>query len=176
VAKSLGEYEAETLTKWTGTRLRIETRIQSFIDKKLKQVNLTMAQRIKVATQFLRDAVAVNLSRPVRKIKKSSVVVDPQTGSKTTKTRTVVDPASRSKRGEFPRADTTRLMKDIFTSISPDGLEGKVGTTLLYGLVLETKLDRSFLRRTMNERRSQIISILLHGENPLPGQVTGTGE
>jgi hypothetical protein len=173
VAKSLGEYEAETLTKWTSTRLRIETRIQSFIDKKLKQVNLTMAQRIKVATQFLRDAVAVNLSRPVRK---SRTAGRSATGQFTQATRTVVDPASRSKRGEFPRADTTRLMKDIFTSISPDGLEGKVGTTLLYGLVLETKLDRSFLRRTMNERRSQIISILLHGENPLPGQVTGTGE
>jgi hypothetical protein len=161
MAKSLGEYEAETLAAWTQRRVRIELRVQSFIDQKLKQVNLTIAQRVKFATNFLRDKVKANLSRPVRKIK--------------SRTRTVVDPASRSKKGEFPRADTSRLMKDIFVAFSDDGMEGRVGTTLKYGLILETKMDRSFLRRTMNEMRHQVIAILMHGQTPGAGQVETTG-
>lgn len=168
MALSLAEYEAATLQKWTGSRLRVETRVKFFINDVLKKKNLSMAQRVKVATQLLRDKVATNLSRPVRKIKRRYSVKDQQTGAVSMHSRTTVDPNSRSKPGEFPRADTTRLMKDIFKSMSDDGLEGRVGTTLKYGLILETRLDRSFLRRTLNEMRSDIIAILLHGHGAGP--------
>jgi len=166
VAMPLAEYEAMTLQKWTGTRLRVETRTKFFINDVLKKKNLAIAQRIKVATQLLRDRVAASLSRPVRKIRKRRIVKDPETGATSTTTTTTVDPNSRSKPGEFPRAVTTRLMKDIFKNISDDGLEGRVGTTLKYGLILETRLDRSFLRRNLNEMRADLIAILLHGEGP----------
>jgi hypothetical protein len=171
VAQSLAEYEAATLQKWTGSRLRVETRVKFFINDVLKKKNLSMAQRIKVATQLLRDKVATNLSRPVRKYKKDGG--RDSSGKFLKGSKTFVDPQSRSKPGEFPRADTTRLMKDIFKSISDNGLEGRVGTTLKYGLILETRLDRSFLRRTLNEMRSDIIAILLHGHGAGPNIETG---
>ena len=165
-ANPLAIYEAATLQKWMARRLKIDWRIKWFINETLKKRKLNIAQRLKVATQLLRDKIAVNLSRPVRKVKKSVRVKDPLTGAVSTRTRTVVDPQSRSKRGEFPRADTTRLMKDIFYDVSPDGLMSRTGTSLKYGLVLEVRMDRSFIRRTFNEMRADIITILLHGAGP----------
>lgn len=116
--------------KWFGNRVK-------------NSINTGMSTRIKLAAQFLRDRVVVNLSKPVRKYR------GPRSG------RTQVDPASRSKPGEFPRADTTHLMKTTFWQMQ-DNLTGIVGTPLGYGLLLETTMDRSFLRRTLNEVLPQI--------------------
>ena len=63
---------------------------------------------------------------------------------------------------EFPKADTTQLMKTIFNVIEVRGniIEGHIGTPMDYGLILEVKLDRSFLKRTLLEESSSIKRIL----------------
>lgn len=120
--------------KWHGKAVRSE-------------MNREMGLRVRIASQYLRDRTVKNLSKPVIKIP----------GTKGRKTR--VDPDSRSNPGEFPRADTTRLMKDVFyRMVKP--MEGVVGTTLDYGLFLEVKMDRSFLRRTLREQSGPIRRIL----------------
>jgi len=114
--------------------------------------NMTMRARIRLSAQVVRDKCVINLSVPVRKYR------SPRTG------RTVVDPTSRSNRGEFPRADTTRLMKDVYYEVTDrDGMRAIIGTTLDYGLILETVMDRSFLRRTLDEMQPTVRNILTRG-------------
>ena len=165
MAQTLAEFNAATLLKWTAARLRVDVKVNLFIANTLKKVVLTVAQRVRIAGQFLQDKVKINLSRPVRKFRVRRTVTD-EAGAKKVKTRTIVDRFSRSKPGEFPRADTTQLMKTIFLVSEPDAAGGPramVGTPLHYGLILETKLDRSFLRRTLNELRAQLLLILQGG-------------
>ena len=139
---------------------RIDIRVRWFDQQVSRNINIGIASRIKIAAQLLRDQVVVNIGDPVRKYK------GPRSG------RIQVDPLSRSRPGEFPKADTTRLMKDIFWQM--DGhLSAMVGTTLDYGLILET--ERSFLRRTLNEMYGVIRNILVHGRGggqalTMPGQ------
>lgn len=140
---------------------RFNTRLEWFGEKVKAGLKLTMRQRISLAVQLLRDKVVINISRPVTKAKgKSGRIV-------------VTD---RSKRGEFPKADTTRLLKDIFSDVESRGNEivGRVGTTLDYGLILETMMDRSFLVRTMNELRGPLTSILTSGVGG-GGRIGGLG-
>ena len=125
-------------------------RVDWFIDNVANKVKMTMQQRVRLASAFLRDRVVINLSTPVRKIRSKLG-------------RVWVDPASRSKPGEFPRADTTLLMKSIFshTEESASGVyEGWVGTPIFYGLILELKMGRSFLLRTFNEEHNKLMAIL----------------
>jgi len=140
--------EAEREAKRLLRHVRIDSRVDTYEDELKKGVQKTMRQRVAIASQLFRDKVVANLSKPVRKI----------SGTRTK--RRIVDPTSRSKEGEFPRADTTRLMKDIFVRRSDDGSKAQIGTTLGYGLILETKMKRSFLRRTFNEFRPQLTRIL----------------
>ena len=135
---------------------RFKERIKWFDKKVAKQINLTLTQRVGLAGQLVRDKTVINLSTPVRKIKRR-ISRGPNQG----KTLTRVDPDSRSKPGEFPRADTTRLMKSV--TFSQVGTEARIGTNLGYGLLLETEFDRSFLVRTLNEMRSTIKKILTKG-------------
>lgn len=123
--------------------VRIDTRVDYYEKELTKGVKATMSTRVRVAAQLLRDKTVANISKPVRKLGRGRV-----------------DPNSRSKEGEFPRADTTRLMKDIFVKTDKGGKYAQVGTTLKYGLLLETKMQRSFLRRTFNEFRPQLARIL----------------
>ena len=124
-----------------------EVRVDWFIRGMQKNVNLTMKQRVKVAVAFLKDRVVRNISRAVTK------GTGPRGGRVVT---------GRSQPGEFPKADTTQLMKSIFgdVRIVAGNVDGFVGTPLDYGLILETKLDRSFLQRTLREERQRITSIL----------------
>jgi hypothetical protein len=103
--------------------------------------------RLKVAAQMVKDQTTRNISRPVLKYK----------GIRSG--RIQVDPESRSKPGEFPKADTTRLMKDIFYEVLKED-HAVVGTTLGYGLLLEVEMDRSFLRRTLTEMQPVVKRIL----------------
>lgn len=115
-----------------------------FINRVLGTINLTNKQRVKIATNMLKSKVVKNISRSVTRL-----------GG-----RRVTD---RSKRGEFPKADTSRLMKDIFddTFESRKGVfDGAVGTTLDYGLILEMRMNRKFLQRTLNEQKTNITRIL----------------
>jgi len=130
---------------------RIETRVEWFAKRVESGVNIGMEQRVRMAGRLMRDKVVANLSKPVVKRKSS------RTG------RIVVDPSSRSKPGEFPRADTTRLMKDIFVMIQKDfsATTAFIGTTLDYGLLHETQTGRSFLVRTLRESRQMLQRILV---------------
>jgi hypothetical protein len=111
------------------------------------QIGKTMAQRLKAASFILSQQTKQNLSKPVLKYK----------GIRSN--RIQVLPESRSKPGEFPRAETTRLKKDIFHQlVTPE--KAVVGTTLDYGLILEMKMNRSFLRRTHQEMLPTIRKIL----------------
>lgn len=118
-------------------------RIEWFIQNVSDKIAHTMHQRVTIATHYVKDKVVRNISRPVTK-KKGGRVTD------------------RSKPGEFPKADTTQLMKTIFDEVQRDGKSatGYIGTPLLYGLILETKMNRSFLQRTLEEERSTITRIL----------------
>ena len=89
-----------------------------------------MKARVKLAGQLVRDQVVRNISKSVAS-------------------------HGRSKPGEFPHADTTRLMKSIFWEAVDDGLKANVGTPVDYGLELELG-GRSFLRRTVIEMDSQL--------------------
>ena len=122
-------------------------RTEWFINEVSDKINLTLLQRVKLATELVKSSVIKNISRPVTK----SVV----------NRRIVI--SNRSKPGEYPKADTTQLMKTIFgitkresSSVS----DGFIGTILDYGVTLELKMNRSFLVRTLNEERSKVIRIL----------------
>ena len=116
-------------------------------EKMQKIMAAKLRTRLKVASQLVKDQTKRNISRPVLKYK----------GVRSDKTQ--IDPESRSKPGEFPKADTTRLMKDIFNEVLSD-TQAVVGTTLDYGLLLETRMDRSFLRRTLQEMLPTVKRIL----------------
>ena len=135
-------------------RARFSARVEVFTDRILANANLTANQRVTVATQLVRDRVVINLSRPVTKTRAQG-----RDSSGRFRGMTVV--SDRSRPGEYPRADTTRLMKSIFGTVS-NGV-GRVGTPLDYGLILETRMNRSFLVRTFNEVRGMIVRILAQG-------------
>ena len=140
--------------------VRFNTRLEWYGDNVLRNVNLGFAQRLKAIGQLLRDKCVINISIPVVKEK-----------SKITGKIIVTE---RSVEGEFPRADTTRLMKDVYWEFREEELSVRLGTTLDYGLWLETRMHRSFLRRTFQEMSDQL-RIILATQNggtvgPLPGQ------
>lgn len=135
-------------------------RVEWFINQALASVNLTLQQRVRLAVEYLKTKIVMNISRPVTKTVVSRVVTTPQGSKKTIKEVRV---SNRSKPGEFPKADTTLLMKTIFgevTSPATGVYDGFVGTPLDYGVVLEIRKDRSFLLRTFNEEYSKIMTIL----------------
>ncbi len=126
------------------------TEIQWFIDEVSQKISLTMKQRVSLTTAFLKDKVIRNISRPVTKGK------GPRGGN------VVID---RSKPGEFPKAETTQLMKTVFSVVRESSLgvyDGFVGTSLDYGLILETKMNRSFLVRSLREE-SRNLKLILTG-------------
>lgn len=132
-------------------RLRFDVRLEWLGNQFMRGYRMSMDARVRLAAQLIRDKAVINVSTPVRKYK------GPEGG-------TVVDPTSRSRPGEFPHADTTRLMTDIYYEVRGRGREGQisaiVGTTLDYGLILETQMNRSFLVKTMNELQPGLRRIL----------------
>ncbi len=126
---------------------RDNARFEWFIKDVQNNIKLTMLQRVKLATEVVKDRVIRNISVAV--VKEAGL-----TGA------TIV--TKRSSPGEFPRADTTQLMKSVFagTTVSKKHIDGFIGTPLDYGIILETQMDRSFLVRTLNQNRSVITKIL----------------
>ena len=133
-----GKYNSEAARLARGARAN--TRIEWFGDRIASGVKTTMRARVLFAGQAVRDQIVINISRPVKK--KSATQV-----------------SDRSKPGEFPKADTTRLMKDIFYKVIA-GTKVQVGTSLDYGLFLEVFMDRSYILRTFNEMKPQLERIL----------------
>lgn len=126
------------------TDARRNVDIQWFTKKVTDTINLTMKSRVKLATEFIKDKVVRNISRPVTK----------GSGGRVT---------DRSKPGEFPKAETTQLLKTIFgdvITVKPGMYDGFIGTPLDYGLILETRMNRSFLKRTFEENRALVIRML----------------
>lgn len=125
-----------------------EIRIDWFVEDVVAKIESSMESRVVIATELLRSQTVKNISKPVRK----------GTGPKGGK---II--GDRSKPGEFPRADTGQLMRTLLTDVREvrDGVfEGSVSTPLDYGVILEVRKKRSFLRRTLNEELPRIKAIL----------------
>jgi len=123
-------------------------KIDWFINEVSGKVAMTMQQRVKLATDMVRNKVVRNIGIAVTK------TTGPRGGRVVT---------GRSKPGEFPKSDTVHLKKTIFGHMRTfrGGAEGFIGTPLDYGLILETRMNRSFLKRTMEEERPRVMKILL---------------
>lgn len=135
-------------------------RVEWFARNVANTVEMTLKQRVTMATHHLQSKIVKNISVPVGKVK---VGGGRGAGGRFRKSRVRV--TERSKPGEFPRADTTQLMKTIFSVINDQQggrVEGHVGTPIGYGLVLETnkRLNRSFLVRTFNAELAFIRKLL----------------
>lgn len=138
-------------------------RFEWFIDKVMSKTRMTLKKRVTVATQYLRDKIVQNISKPV--VKEPGGYRTVVFNNKKTRIKKKTKVTERSKPGEFPRADTTLLMKTIFSEVKSQGtdiVDGFIGTPLKYGLILETslRLKRSFLRRTLNEEMRNIERII----------------
>lgn len=140
----------------------IET--QWFIDQVSNKVAITLKNRVRIATEYVKSKVVLNISRPVTKNYVSQkITTTDESGKSKTKTVNFVQISDRSKPEEFPKADTTQLMKTIFSdikSLSPGSTVGYIGTPLDYGLMLELRHKRWFLSRTLNEERPKVMAIL----------------
>jgi hypothetical protein len=125
-----------------------------FINEVSDKVELTLSRRVRLATEFLKNKVVLNISIPVEKERM-------RVGKKGQRRYRMVV-TKRSKPGEFPRAETAQLMRTIFrTSKTGRGWsEGYVGSPLDYSLRLELKLNRSFLVRTLREELGTVRRIL----------------
>lgn len=154
--------------------VRFNTRLVWFGNRVRNNVNIGMVARLKATGQLLRDAIVVNISIPVEFYTVKRKVWNEEKGKWVSKNIKIV--TQRSRPGEYPRADTTRLMKDIFWELRERENLVRVGTTLDYGLRLETttSLRRGYIRRTLFERLGELGVILASpGGGPagrLPGQ------
>jgi hypothetical protein len=132
-------------------------RFQLFLDR-LDPLKVSLTKRVELAMLYLQTKVVQNISVPV--VKEKSKI----TG------RIIV--TERSKPGEFPRADTTQLMKTTFVKVkevSPEIVEGYLGTPLDYGLFLEVMMERQWLTRTMTEEMETIRQIIVGSPVNLAG-------
>lgn len=139
-------------------------RTEWFISEVLDKLKTTLRHRVKIATELVRSKVTLNISRPVTKTYRTTITeyID-ENGKKRRIRKSTVEISDRSKKGEFPKADTVLLLKTIFGEVVQLGtgsFAGYVGTPLMYGLTLELKMERSFLVRTLNEERTKVMRIL----------------
>jgi len=124
--------------------------LEWFSDFVSERITLSMMERVKLASILVQSRVIHNISIPVV--------------SKITSTgkRRVI---ARSKPGEYPRAETTNLLKNIFLEVERVGrwsCEGRIGTKVNYGIILERsdRLRRKYLVKTLNEQRARVMKIL----------------
>ena len=125
-----------------------QVRIEWFIREVSDKVSMAMKQRVRLAAQYLKSRVVQNISRPVTKGAGS------RGGYRVT---------GRSKAGEYPKAETTQLLKGIFDGVfesSPGVWDGFCGTPHVYGVILELRMNRSFLVRTLNEEQATVRRLL----------------
>ena len=110
------------------------------------KITRELSRRVKRAVAHVQTKTQKNLSQPFR------------TGGSETRYQPKRK-GTASKAGEFPKADLGRLRQGIFMQMLTP-LKGMVGTPLKYGLILETKMQRSFLERTLNEELKTITRII----------------
>lgn len=143
-----GRFVAGARQRRTGKTAAREVRIQWFTENVCSRVSISMLDRVRIATQMLKDQVVRNISTPVIKS------IGPRGGRVVT---------GRSISGEYPHAETEQLLKTVFMVVqesSPEVWDGFVGTPLDYGLILEMKMNRKFLSRTLRESFGMIRSVL----------------
>ncbi len=132
---------------------RLQVKIETFERRFEKELlRETMVPRLRAVGQILKEQIQVNLNVPVIKKKGRAV------------------PSSRSKLGEFPRADNKDLRNRIFVDASDITTMKvvRVGTPFDYGLIHETRPEvngknRSFLRRTLTEMWPRVRGIMVSG-------------
>ena len=124
-----------------------DVRIDWYIENVSNKIKMTLKQRMGIALEHLLSKTKKNISQPV------TVGTGPRGG------RVVTD---RSVPGEFPKLEYGMLQKTLFTDIQEDknNINGYLGSPLPYSIPLEMDLNRSFLRRTLNEEQSRITRIL----------------
>ena len=132
-----------------------EANIEWFIDDIQQLTDKTLEERMETAMQYLWVKTVKNINVPVVK-----ELVTIKRGPNKGKTLTRV--TKRSNPGEFPRADTTNLRESIASEVvrTDKGFEGYIITPLDYAVILELRLDRRFLRRTLEEEIPQLERIL----------------
>jgi len=106
-----------------------------------RSVEDAIHERIGIATRMVHGHIYRSLSIPVVR-----------TGSR----------VIRSKPFEYPRLDTRKLRNDLFWEYE-NKFMAAIGTRIDYGLQLELKMSRSFLRRGLYEKLDDIERILVHG-------------
>lgn len=127
--------------------------IQDFAEQVKNRVDLTAQQRVKIATELVKNSVIRNISVPVVKTPTERVHGK---GSYTKVTE-------RSKSGEFPRTDTGQLLRTVMSTVEKTpwgGWVGYIGSPLSYGVILELRMSRSFLVRTLVEEKATVMKIL----------------
>lgn len=129
--------------------LRWGARVEYLGQRWQKNFKMTVKARLMLVGQLLRDRIVINIAIPVTKYRNN---------------RGTISVTDRSKPGEYPRADTTRLMKDVFWKLMDNEREVRVGTTLDYGFILETQANRSFLLRTFRETQHVLANALTKGK------------
>ena len=118
-----------------------------FINEVSQAVRMPLRARVRLATELVKNRIIRNISRPV---------------TKTVVGRKVVV-SNRSKPGEFPKADMTQLLKTVFSAYAEEAegsYTGYVGTPISYGVILELRMARSFMVRTLRESYSDVLRIL----------------
>lgn len=118
-------------------------------------VKMSVFNRMRFAVEFVRSKVVTNISRPVTKTYGRSLIRG--------QSRSHVVISNRSKRGEYPKADTEKLIKTLFGLVEKTGTDqynGYVGSPMDYSIYLELSLDRSFLVRTLREEWKTVVKML----------------
>ena len=146
---------AQALTRYRGRVLDANVKIEWFTRRVERSINIGLDRRARLAAQLLRDKIVVNISLPIERDDRGDVAV-------------------RSVNREFPRIETGRLMRDIFVKRMGPGWY-RIGTTLDYGLILETRMNRSFILRTFREMRGQIHRMLITRQPGDPAVFTMDG-
>lgn len=159
-SRAVLEARARRLARAAG----VEARVEWFISEVCDKVATSLKKRVKLATILVQSKVIRNINRPVTKTYTSRrVATTTASGRAGYKTEHSVEISDRSKPGEYPKADTVQLLKTIFIDFREPRADcwiGHIGTPLDYGVILELKMNRSFLLRTLNEERLKVMRIL----------------
>jgi hypothetical protein len=129
-----------------GARVSIDYEIDWYGPAVVATINQAMHARGKKVADYLKKKIVSNISVSI-------------TGT-----------SGRSKPGEFPRAETKKLMGSIFSDVVIAGIgiyDVSVGSTAEYAAPLELSMDRSFLKRTLMEETQEILRIFATPIMPL---------